>query len=63
MITVKVSDESCVSALQWARKHCNSYVNNDLGLYYTVEFDNVYVYCFFFENEEDATIFKLKFGK
>ena len=44
-------------ALEWAKKHCPSYISNQAGV---CDFRSVY---YFFSDERDVTLFTLKWSR
>jgi hypothetical protein len=60
-IIVTLKYDPIWKALDWAKKHCPSYITNDASLANELS-DRVYYINYYFGNEQDAIIFKLKWS-
>ena len=43
--------------LEWAKKHCNSYITND-----AIKINGIYYYRFYFSDQKDVTMFMLRWS-
>ena len=59
MIRVTLPYDPVWKALEWAKENCPNYITNDAHEIGPSSYDNSYI-DYFFSNEADAIIFKLK---
>ena len=59
-MTVTLSYDPTWAALEWAKKHCSSYITNDIHKYGN-SYDNKRI-DYFFRDEKDAIWFTLRWS-
>ena len=69
MNTVIVAYGDVETALEWAKENCPSYITNEGKITYLEPYPRclsmltmLVTYSFLFSNEDDAIVFRLKFG-